>query len=150
MRHESAPLWSPCNLEQPGVGVAGVSPGEKFIKVILTQDELHPLDVVRVLRPPGADEIHLVIVQRLDGLQHFPGQKYKSGDVGGGRGGGGTDLNCGYSFVRISSRSKASARVGTLPFGFGGGGGGALWKVSSSSSRKAGGEGRRNMEADGG
>ena len=89
MRHKSAPLWSPCNLEQPGVGVAGVSPGEKFIKVILAQDELDPLDVVRVLRPPGPDEIHLVIVQRLDGLQHFPGQNYKSGDVGGAGGGGG-------------------------------------------------------------
>ena len=66
------------HLEQSGVGVAGVPPGEKFIKVLLTQDELHPLDVVRVLGPPGADEIHLVIVQRLHGLQHFPGQKYKS------------------------------------------------------------------------
>ena len=63
------------HLEQSGVGVARVSPGEKFIKVLLTQDELHPLDVLRVGRPPGPDEVHLVVVQRLDGLQHFPGQK---------------------------------------------------------------------------
>ena len=67
-------------------------------------------------------------------------------------GGGWTDLNCGYSFVRISSLSKASARVGTLPWGSGGGGGGggALWKPSSPSSLKDGREGLRNMEAEGG
>ena len=50
-----------------------MSPGEKFIKVILAQDELDPLDVVRVLSPAGTDEVDLVIVQGLHGLQHFPG-----------------------------------------------------------------------------
>ena len=72
-------------------------------------------------------------------------------EVGAGGGGGWTDLNCGYSFVRISSLSKASARVGTLPWGSGGGGGGggARWK-SSPSSLNDGREGRRNMEAEGG
>ena len=52
-----------------------MSPGEQIIKVLLTEDELNPLDVVRVLRPAGSDEVHLVIVQRLHGLQHFPEQK---------------------------------------------------------------------------
>ena len=66
---------SPGNLEKPGVGVAGVSPGEQIIKVLLAEDELNPLDVVRVLRPAGSDEVHLVIVQRLHGLQHLPEQK---------------------------------------------------------------------------
>ena len=75
------------HLEQSGVGVARVSPGEKFIKVLLTQDELHPLDIVRIIFPLGADEIYLVVIKGLHGLQHFPGQKYKSG--GGGEVDGG-------------------------------------------------------------
>ena len=66
---------SPANLEQSGVGVAGVSPGKEIIKVLLTEDELNPLDVLRVLRPPGFDEVHLLIIQRLHGLQHFPEYK---------------------------------------------------------------------------
>ena len=66
---------SPANLEQSGVGVAGVSPGEEIIKVLLTEDELNPLDVLRILRPPGSDEVHLLIIQRLHGLQHFPEHK---------------------------------------------------------------------------
>ena len=76
------------DLEQPGVCVAGVSPGEKFIKVLLTEDKLNPLDVVRVIRPPRSDEVNLVIIQRLHGLQHFPEHKEKSVEVGAGGGGG--------------------------------------------------------------
>ena len=78
----------PADLEQPGVCVAGVSPGEEIIKVLLTEDELNPLDVVRVLRPPRSDKVHLVIIQRLHGLQHFPEHKEKSVEVGAGGGGG--------------------------------------------------------------
>ena len=52
-----------------------MSPGEQFFKVLLGQDELHPLDVVRVLSPAGTDQVDLVIVQGLDGLQHFPGNR---------------------------------------------------------------------------
>ena len=76
------------DLEQPGVCVAGVSPGEKFIKVLLTEDKLNPLDVVRVIRPPRSDEVNLVIIQRLHGLQHFPEHKEKSVEVGAGGVGG--------------------------------------------------------------
>ena len=86
--HNTEWFLVPADLKQPGVCVAGVSPGEEIIKVLLTEDELNPLDVVRVLRPPRSDKVHLVVIQRLHGLQHFPEHKEKSVGVDAGGGGG--------------------------------------------------------------
>ena len=55
-------------LEQPPVGVAGVAPGEEILIVLPGQDELHPLDVTRVVRAPRSYFLHELCVQSLDCL----------------------------------------------------------------------------------
>ena len=60
------------DLEQPGVGVAGVSPGEQVLEVLLAQDKLHPLHVLRIVSPQRLYQVDFIIVQGPDSLQNFP------------------------------------------------------------------------------
>ena len=58
-------------LEQPPVGVAGVVPGEQVLVVLLGQDELHSLDIVRIGWVTWGNFLHKLRVKSLDSLLHF-------------------------------------------------------------------------------
>ena len=58
-------------LEEPPVGVAGVAAGEEVLVVLLGQDELHPLHVVRVISGARPHLLHQVGVEGLHRLLHL-------------------------------------------------------------------------------
>ena len=58
-------------LKQPPVGVAGVTPGEQVLVVLLRQDELHPLNVVGIIRVAWRHLLHQLGVKGLDSLLHL-------------------------------------------------------------------------------
>ena len=55
-------------LKQPPVGVAGVAPREQVLVILLRQDELHPFDVVGIVRVSRHHLLHQLGVEGLDGL----------------------------------------------------------------------------------
>ena len=59
-------------LQQPGVSVRPMTPWEKFIKVILRQNELDSSDIVRILFSFRENLLNLIIVQCHDCFENFP------------------------------------------------------------------------------